>query len=164
MSSAHDDGLYGQFYADYATRDEREVAEQELLYSVLDEAQEAADAAKANKEDGDEAPATELLSFTDPHFVAGGASLYRNPFQPPRGAMPAEMIEWNRLSKLEVEGTSTPTLFGPGVPGVPAEPTSLVVQGALRNCWCVCDRVGDFYRISSDFQRIPPSALQPTFK
>jgi len=164
MSSAHDDGLYGQFYADYATRDEREVAEQELLYSVLDEAQEAADAAKANKEDVDEAPATELLSFTDPHFVAGGASLYRNPFQPPRGAMPAEMIEWNRLSKLEVEGTSTPTLFGPGVPGVPAEPTSLVVQGALRNCWCVCDRVGDFYRISSDFQRIPPSALQPTFK
>lgn len=136
MSSAHDEGLYGQFYADYASRDEREVAEQELLYSVLDEAQEAADAANASQEGEGEAPSAEVLSYTDPHFAAGGASLYRNPFQPPRGAMPAEMIEWNRLSKLEVEGTTAPTLFGPGVPGVPDEPTALVVQGALRNCWC----------------------------
>ena len=140
---AHDDGLYQHLYADYTTTEERETAERDMLYSSLDEERAKRDAAKppeAAAEEDEDAPAADPdagLFFCDPSFVAGGASLYRNPFQPPRGAMPAEMVEWNRLGQLEVEGMTTCVLFGPGVPGVPEEPTRLVVQGALKDCWFV---------------------------
>ena len=141
----HDDGLYATNYAEYATDDERVASETELLYSQLDEqagalkASEAGQRQQDDDNDDDEAnePSTTGLSYQDPAFLAGGSSLYRNPFQPPRGAMPAEMIEWNRLTKLEVEGMTRCALFGPGVPGVEEEPTALVVQGALKNCWFV---------------------------
>jgi hypothetical protein len=143
--SAHDDGLYKNFYAIYATDAERIAAETELLYSVLDEERAAmAEKGGASEEvlpddddEDDRANAHDGIAFKDPDFVAGGSSLYLNPFQPPRGSMPADMMEWNRLSKREVDGMTSFALFGPGVPGVDEEPTSLVIQGALKNCWFV---------------------------
>mmetsp|Transcript_61309 Transcript_61309/g.115435 ORF Transcript_61309/g.115435 Transcript_61309/m.115435 type:complete len:697 (-) Transcript_61309:7-2097(-) len=141
--SAHDDGLYLNFYADYSTEEDRMTAEQELLYSILDEERSKAVAADAVSQQAPEAADEEEkvnmdgIMFVDPDFVAGGSSLYRNPFQPPRGAMPAAMIEWNRVSLCEIEGMAAPALFGPGVPGTEEEPTGLVVQGALKNCWLI---------------------------
>lgn len=131
MVSAHDDGLYASFaYFDYEDDVARLAAEQELLYSALEEERNA-----GSSEDA-EAEAEEPI-FKDADFAAGAAALYRNPYQPPRGALPADMIEWNSICKLEIDGISSPALFGPGVPGVPAEPTAHVVQGALKNCWFI---------------------------
>jgi hypothetical protein len=145
MSSPHDDGLYKNFYATYATDAERIAAETELLYSVLDEERAAiAERGGASEElpndddEGEERVAIDDgIAFKDPDFLAGGSSLYLNPFQPPRGSMPADMVEWNRLSKREVDGMTSYALFGPGIPGVEDVPGSLVIQGALKNCWFV---------------------------
>lgn len=131
MASAHDDGLYSWGYADYEDDVARLAAEQEMLFSSLEEQRNAADAA------GAESGAQSEPIFKDADFEAGAAALYRNPYQPPRGSLPAEMIEWNSICKLEVEGMTNPVLYGPGVPGVPEEPTAHVVQGALKNCWFV---------------------------
>jgi hypothetical protein len=140
----HDDGLYSANYAEYSNDEQRVAAETELLYSQLDEQASELKASEAAQkqvddedDDEDKEASTAGLSYQDPVFLAGGSSLYRNPFQPPRGAMPAEMIEWNRLSKLEVEGMTRCALFGCGVPGVEEEPTAMVVQGALKNCWLI---------------------------
>ena len=140
----HDEGLYAALYAEYANDEERVGAETEILYAQLDEQRAALSAvdalAKENDDaddDGGKEPGTSGLAFEDPAFPAGGSSLYRNPFHPPRGAMPADMIEWNRLTKLEVEGMTSTALFGPGIPGVDEEPTSRVVQGALKDCWFI---------------------------
>eukprot|EP00614_Pseudopedinella_elastica_P026376 CAMPEP_0172637060 /NCGR_PEP_ID=MMETSP1068-20121228/207032_1 /TAXON_ID=35684 /ORGANISM="Pseudopedinella elastica, Strain CCMP716" /LENGTH=398 /DNA_ID=CAMNT_0013449617 /DNA_START=14 /DNA_END=1206 /DNA_ORIENTATION=- len=143
--SVHDDGLYPTFYADYASLEARLEAEQELLFSVLDQEREALEASgvpaesKSGSDDEDDEDGEKKVNilFKDPDFKAAGSSLYNNPFQAPRGAMPADMIEWNRLGKGEVEGMTSPALFGPGVPGVEEVPTTLVHQGALKNCWFI---------------------------
>lgn len=129
----HDDGYYPNYYGVHDKDEDRLAASQELLYSALEDERALLLAAGSDvPEDGGG-----ILYFKDPDFIAGAKSLYRNPYQPPRGALPSEMVEWNRLGAREVEGCANPVLFGTGVPGVDAEPTGLVVQGALRNCWFI---------------------------
>ena len=107
----------------------------------------------SGSEGGD--PSEDVIVFRDPDFPAGAASLYRNPFQPPRGALPADMVEWNSVSLLEIEGMDHPGLFKSADPTMTPSlledashhtetlatkegwPTGVVVQGALKNCWLI---------------------------
>lgn len=81
--------------------------------------------------------------FRDPDFDAVASSLYRNPFQAPRGALPPGMIEWNSVGGLEVEAIDQPALFKQTnverkqSDAMLGTPTGNVCQGALKNCWLV---------------------------
>ena len=57
-----------------------------------------------------------------------GASLYLNEFQPPKYALPASTIDWNRISQREVRDCVAPVTFRT------ASPLALA-QGALRDRW-----------------------------
>ncbi|KAJ8611383.1 hypothetical protein CTAYLR_006499 [Chrysophaeum taylorii] len=93
-------------YRDYATDDEAKMEERKLMSAL----------------EGD-AP------FSDPDFPANGRSLYLNEFQPPPYAIPASLVEWNRISRKEIAGCYEPRTFSSSSSGV--------VQGALGNRWLI---------------------------
>ena len=70
--------------------------------------------------------------FCDENFDATGTSLYRDPFRPPKGMFPPEIVEWNRINQLEIRGVDNPSTFTGN-----AEMNKQVKQGALTNCWLV---------------------------
>jgi hypothetical protein len=69
--------------------------------------------------------------WEDPNFPANGDSLYKNQHAPPRGALPPDSVEWNRINQGEVTGCENPELFPGGAV------TCDVVQGALGDCWFI---------------------------
>ena len=109
----HDEGLYRQLYFDYEDEVEAKMKEQELFFAATNNQSEVRFAPtalpthttrfcalltspwSATRQEKDEAEEQEKV-FRDPDFDAVASSLYRNPFQAPRGALPAAMIEWNR--------------------------------------------------------------------
>ena len=70
--------------------------------------------------------------FCDDSFGATGTSLYKDPFRPPRGMFPPEVIEWNRINQLEIRGVDNPSTFTGDMDMV-----NQVTQGALGNCWLI---------------------------
>ncbi len=50
--------------------------------------------------------------FSDDAFPPTGASLYRDGFRAPRGHLPADVIDWNRVNQLEIRGLKEPVTFG----------------------------------------------------
>jgi hypothetical protein len=69
--------------------------------------------------------------YEDETFPAEGSSLYKNPNQPPRGALPAKAVDWCRINELEISGCQNPKTF---IDGASAGD---VIQGALGDCWFV---------------------------
>ena len=70
--------------------------------------------------------------YCDESFGATGSSLYKDPFRPPKGMFPPEVVEWNRINQLEIRGVDNPSTFTGDMDMV-----SQVKQGALSNCWLV---------------------------
>ena len=72
--------------------------------------------------------------FNDDAFPAAGASLYRDGFRAPRGHLPAEIIDWNRINQLEIRNLKEPVTFGEDMLNNNGGGTS-IRQGALGNCY-----------------------------
>eukprot|EP00618_Florenciella_parvula_P036254 CAMPEP_0119472656 /NCGR_PEP_ID=MMETSP1344-20130328/4620_1 /TAXON_ID=236787 /ORGANISM="Florenciella parvula, Strain CCMP2471" /LENGTH=607 /DNA_ID=CAMNT_0007505629 /DNA_START=42 /DNA_END=1865 /DNA_ORIENTATION=- len=127
----HDEGLYKTLYFDYEDEVEAKMKEQELFFAVTSGQSEDKEAEEQEK------------VFRDPDFDAVASSLYRNPFQAPRGALPPGMIEWNSVGGLEVEAIDQPALFKQTnverkqSDAMLGTPTGNTCQGALKNCWFV---------------------------
>jgi len=93
-------------------------------YYRLYESDEAATAAETAMVAG-------VDKWTDPDFKADGSSLYKDPFHPPRGSIPPDVIDWLRINSNEIAGCNAPVTFADGTsPGD-------VIQGQLGDCWFV---------------------------
>ena len=129
--SAHDDGAYTHLYRGDAVSSARRP--EIILFSRGDRTH-----ARADYESDDQArlKETEIVRglasgtlFEDPDFPCDGSSLYRNQFQPPKGALPPAMVDWNRINSNEISECAAPqTFIGGQTPGD-------VMQGALGDCW-----------------------------
>ena len=69
--------------------------------------------------------------YEDASFPCTGNSLYKNPNAPPKGALPPDAVEWNRINELEIVGCENPATF---IDGASAGD---VIQGALGDCWFI---------------------------
>lgn len=71
-------------------------------------------------------------SWKDPHFC-GGAALYRDWTNPPKGFPVADQVRWERISSSagRIKGMTKPTLFCAGIS------SGDVIQGMLGNCWFI---------------------------
>lgn len=120
---AHDDGLFSALYNEFPDEAEARLKERDLYESVC------GPLPAPGTEAAEPEAAPEL--FKDATFE-GNTALYRNPFQPPRGALPADLLEWRSVAAGEVDGLHSPALMGEA-----DTPDPGVVQGALRDCWLV---------------------------
>lgn len=66
-------------------------------------------------------------NWEDPVFPADGRSLYFDPLNPPRGAIPEQSLRWCSISLGEVQNCDNPTLFKGDTQ------SALITQGALGN-------------------------------
>eukprot|EP00753_Platysulcus_tardus_P015043 PLAT4738.1.p2 GENE.PLAT4738.1~~PLAT4738.1.p2 ORF type:complete len:574 (-),score=302.24 PLAT4738.1:105-1790(-) len=85
------------------------------------------DEARAGEDALIEEMTTEL--WEDAAFPANGDSLYVDGTRPPRGALPADLVDWNRINQGEIEGCDTPVTFADG------SSAGDVIQGQLGDCW-----------------------------
>ncbi len=70
--------------------------------------------------------------YEDIEFPADGRSLYFDPYNPPKGSLPEDNIQWCSIAKGEVIDCNEPTLFR-------EHPitSSIIIPGALGNVYFV---------------------------